>query len=256
VPAARLSVTDIRALKNVRPIAALTSYDFPMAAIVDEAGIDVILVGDSVGNVVLGLPDTLGVTMADMVRHTRAAARGVRRALLVGDLPFMSYQVSTRQAMRNAGRLVAQGGAQCVKLEGGVTQAATVRRLVEAGIPVMGHVGLTPQSVHQLGGYRMQGKTDEDRNRILDDALALRDAGAFSVVLECVEHELAARVTRALDIPTIGIGSGPGCDGQILVVHDLLGFGVTPAPRFAKPRADLRRTIGDAVRAYIREVTG
>lgn len=252
----RRTVVDIRKMKGGEKIACLTSYDFPTAAIVDESGIDAVLVGDSVGNVVLGHADTLAVTMDDMVHHTRAVARALSRALLVGDLPFMSYQISERQALRNAGRLVAEGGAQCVKLEGGASLARTVRRLIDAGIPVMGHIGLTPQSVHTMGGYRMQGKTDEERNRILDDALALEDAGAFSVVLECVEPEFAARVTSSLAIPTIGIGSGDACDGQILVVHDMLGFTVRTVPRFVKQRADLRRTMGDAIRAYVQEVKG
>ena len=252
----RLTVVDIRKMKGKAKIACLTSYDFPTAAIVDESGIDAVLVGDSVGNVVMGLEDTLSVTMDAMVHHTRAVAKGLKRALLIGDLPFMSYQVTEADALRNAGRLVQEGGAQCVKLEGGSSMARTVRRLIECGIPVMGHIGLTPQSVHAMGGYRMQGKTDEDRNRILDDALALQDAGCFAVVLECVEAEFTARVTKTLAIPTIGIGSGEACDGQILVVHDMLGYTVRSVPRFVKQRADLRRTMGDAIKAYVREVKG
>jgi 3-methyl-2-oxobutanoate hydroxymethyltransferase len=252
----RLTIMDVRGMKGGEKIVCLTAYDFPTAAIVDESGVDVILVGDSLGNVVLGHEDTLAVTMDDMVRHTRAAARGVQRALLVGDLPFLSYQVSEQEALRNAGRLISEGGAQCVKLEGGSAQARTVRRMVEAGIPVMGHIGLTPQAVHQMGGYRMQGKTDEDRNRILDDALALQDAGAFSIVLECVDHELAGRITRTLAVPTIGIGAGDACDGQILVVHDMLGFTVRSVPRFVKKRADLRSVMNDAIRAYVKDVKG
>lgn len=255
-PQRRLTITDIRGMKGVEKIACLTAYDYPTGAIVDESGIDVILVGDSLGNVVLGYEDTLAVTMDDVVRHTRAVARAVTRALLVGDLPFMSYQVSERQALRNAGRLLSAGGAQCVKLEGGAAQARTVRRMVEAGIPVMGHIGLTPQAVHQMGGYRMQGKTDEDRNRILDDALALQDAGAFSIVLECVDHELTARITRTLGVPTIGIGSGEACDGQILVAHDMLGYTVRPVPKFVKKRADVRAVMNEAIRGYVKDVKG
>lgn len=246
----RLTVLDIARMKGKEGIAALTAYDFPTASMVDQAGVDVVLVGDSLGNVVLGQPDTLGVTMADMVRHTQAVARGLQRALLVADMPFLSYQLGWRQAMKNAGRLLVKGGAQAVKLEGGVEQAATIRRLVAAGIPVMAHVGLTPQSVHQLGGYYMHGKTDEDRNRILDDALAVQDAGAFSIVLECVQTDFATQLTKALRIPTIGIGAGDSCDGQILVFHDLVGFTVRPVPRFVQQRADVRSVVVDAVGAY------
>jgi len=252
----RLTSVDIRKMKGGAKIACLTAYDFPTAAIVDESGIDAVLVGDSLGNVIMGFEDTLGVTMDMVVHHSRAAARGLKRALLIGDLPFMSYQVSEVDAVRNAGRLVQEGGAHCVKLEGGASVVKTVRRIIECGIPVMGHIGLTPQSVHTLGGYRMQGKTDEDRNRILDDALALQDAGCFSVVLECVDHEFTARVTKTLAIPTIGIGSGAACDGQILVVHDMLGYTVRSVPRFVKQRADLRATMGEAIRAYVKEVKG
>lgn len=255
-PVRRKTTLDIRNMKGKEKIACLTSYDFPTAAIVDESGIDAVLVGDSLGNVVLGHEDTLAVTMDHVVHHTRAVARGLSRALLIGDLPFMSYQVSERQALRNAARLISEGGAQCVKLEGGASMAKTVRRLIDAGIPVMGHIGLTPQSVHTMGGYRMQGKTDGDRNRILDDALALQDAGAFSIVLECVDPEFTGRVTKTLEIPTIGIGSGEDCDGQILVVHDMLGYTVRTVPRFVKRRADLRAVMGEAIRGYVKDVKG
>ena len=235
------------------PIPCMTAYDFPTARLVDAAGIPVILVGDSLGNVVLGLDSTLPVTMDDMVHHTKAVVRGVTEALVVVDMPFMSYTVSVEEALRNAGRLLQEGGAHAVKLEGGVSVAETVRRITEAGIPVMGHVGLTPQSVHQLGGYRVQGRTLSGAQRLLDDAEALEQAGAFAVVLETVPGQLAEVVTGRLRIPTIGIGAGPGCDGQIQVLHDVLGLG-TRMPKHAKLYANLNEVIGDAMAAYEREV--
>lgn len=250
----RVTAPEVRSWKGQRKVVALTAYDYPTAAILDESGVDVILVGDSVGNVVLGLPDTLGVSMDDMLRHTAAVRRGVERALVVADMPFMSYQVSPEEALRNAGRLVGEAGAHAVKLEGGVAIAEAVRRIVAAGIPVMGHIGLTPQAVHGLGGYRIQGKSDEDRNRLLDEALLLEQFGVFSIVLECIEPAFAARLTRAVHVPTIGIGSGRDTDGQILVTHDLLGFTVRPVPRFVRPRADLRKVITTAVTAFARDV--
>ena len=231
------------------PIVCVTAYDFPSARLADEAGIPVILVGDSLGNAVLGHDSTLPVTLGDMVHHTRAVVRGARNALVIADMPFMTYQTSADDAMRNAGRLLQEGGAQAVKLEGGRTIAPTVRRLTESGVPVMGHVGLLPQSVHQTGGYRVQGRTAEQARALLDDALALQEAGAFAVVIESVPGDVAAEATRRLAVPTIGIGAGAGCDGQIQVLHDLLGLSAR-TPRHAKRYADLSGAILGALRAY------
>lgn len=228
-------------------IVMLTAYDAASARLVDAAGVDSILVGDSLGMTMLGYDSTLPVTMEDMVRAAAAVARVTRHALVVVDMPFMSYQVSADDALRNAGRLMAEGGAGAVKLEGGVEVAGTVRRMTSAGIPVMGHVGLTPQSVHQLGGYRVQGKEAPAAERLLDDCLALQGAGAFAVVLECIPAELAALASAELEIPTIGIGAGAGCDGEVQVFHDLLGLGGAFTPRHAKHYAEL----GDAVRAAV-----
>jgi 3-methyl-2-oxobutanoate hydroxymethyltransferase len=234
-------------------IPCMTAYDYPTARLEEVAGIPMILVGDSLGNVVLGYDSTLPVTIDDMVRHTQAVVRGAPNSLVVADMPFMSYQASVEDAMRNAGRLLQEAGAQAVKLEGGVTVAGTVRRMVDAGIPVMGHVGLTPQSVNQMGGYRVQGRTLVQAQALMDDAEALEEAGAFAVVLETVPGPLADAVTKRLTIPTIGIGAGVGCDGQIQVVHDILGFS-SRAPRHAKQYADLNAIIGQALAAYAAEV--
>ena len=231
------------------PIVCITAYDFPAARLADEAGVPVILVGDSLGNAVLGYDSTLPVTLADMLHHARAVARGARNALVIADMPFMTYQTSAEDAMRNAGRLLQEGGAQAVKLEGGRTVAPTVQRLTSAGVPVMGHVGLLPQSVHQTGGYRPQGRTAEQARALLDDALALQEAGAFAVVIESVPADVAAEVTRRLAVPTIGIGAGAGCDGQIQVLHDILGLSGR-TPRHAKRYADLDAAILNALRAY------
>lgn len=236
------------------PIVCVTAYDYTMARLVDEAGIPVILVGDSLGNVVLGYDSTIPVTLDDVVHHTRAVVRGARDALVVADMPFMTYNVSAEDALRNAGRLLQEGGAHAVKLEGGAFVAETVRRLTENGIPVMGHLGLTPQSVHQLGGYRVQGRTAEQARRLLDDALAIEDAGAFAIVLETVPGNVAQAVTGRLAIPTIGIGAGPGCDGQIQVLHDILGLGVRQ-PRHARRFAELNDVTLDALRRYKDEVS-
>ena len=236
-------------------IPCVTAYDYPTARLEDAAGIPVILVGDSLGNVVLGYDTTLPVTMEDMVRHTQAVVRGAPNALVIADMPFMSYQASEESALRNAGRLLQEGGAQAVKLEGGVAVAETVRRIVGAGIPVMGHIGLTPQSVNQLGGYRVQGATLAQAQSLMEDAAALEQAGAFAVVLEVIPGPLAEAVTKRLSIPTIGIGAGAGCDGQIQVVHDILGFGVR-TPRHAKRYADLNAVIGQALAAYASDIRG
>ena len=235
------------------PIVCVTAYDFPTARLADEAGIPVILVGDSLGNAVLGYDSTVPVTLADVVHHARAVARGAPNALVVADMPFMTYQPSAEDAMRNAGRLMQESGAQAVKLEGGRSVEATVRRLTEAGVPVMGHIGLLPQSVHQTGGYRAQGRTAAEAQALLADALALQEAGAFAIVIELVPGEVAAEVTRRLAVPTIGIGAGAGCDGQIQALHDLLGLSAR-TPRHAKRYADLDETVLGALRAYRADV--
>ncbi|MGD0620936.1 MAG: 3-methyl-2-oxobutanoate hydroxymethyltransferase [Thermacetogeniaceae bacterium] len=232
----------------------LTAYDYPTAVLLDEAGIDMLLVGDSVGNVVLGYEDTLPVTMDEMIHHTRAVARGTRRAMVVGDMPFLSYQASLPEAILNAGRFLKEGGAQAVKLEGGSERASVVRALVETGIPVMGHLGLTPQSVHQLGGFRVQGRDEAAARRLLDSALVLEEAGVFALVLEAVPAALAAQVTSRLQVPTIGIGAGPDCDGQVLVVHDMLGLSARRVPKFVRQYASLGDIVKEAVRAYQADV--
>ncbi|NPV28701.1 MAG: 3-methyl-2-oxobutanoate hydroxymethyltransferase [Firmicutes bacterium] len=235
-------------------ITLLTAYDYPTARLLDEAGIDILLVGDSVGNVILGYENTLAVTMDEIIHHTRAVARGARRAFVVGDMPFLSYQVSIAEAIRNGGRFLQEGGAQGVKLEGGRERAETVRALVETGIPVMGHLGLTPQSVHQLGGYRVQGRTEEAARRLIEDALILEEAGIFALVLECVPAKVAAEVTSRLRVPTLGIGAGPACDGQVLVTHDLLGLTGRKVPKFVKQYANLCEQITAAIRDFQAEV--
>jgi 3-methyl-2-oxobutanoate hydroxymethyltransferase len=232
----------------------VTAYDASAARLADAAGVDVVLVGDSVGMVVQGQPDTLRVTLSDMAYHGRCVAAGLSRAHLCVDMPFMSYQLSPEQALRSAGVLVQDGRAQSVKLEGGARSAPAIRAIVEAGIPVVGHVGLTPQSVHALGGFKVQGRGEENARRILADARAVEDAGAFAVVLEMVPHTLASEITAALRIPTIGIGAGPGCDGQVLVWHDLLGMDSRFTPRFVKRYAELEAPVVAALAAYVAEV--
>lgn len=247
----RKTALDLHKMKaDNRKIAMVTAYDYTMARIVDAAGVDMVLVGDSVGMVVQGHPDTLSVTLDDMAYHGRCVARGLTQAHLVVDLPFMSYQVSPEQALESAGHLVQHGKAQSVKLEGGARSAPAVQRIVEAGIPVVGHIGLTPQSVNAMGGFRVQGRSDEAGQQLLDDAVALQEAGAFCLVLEMVPAELAAEVTAALHIPTIGIGAGPECDGQVLVCNDLLGFDTSFKPRFVQRFAQLEQVMVDAVRDY------
>jgi 3-methyl-2-oxobutanoate hydroxymethyltransferase len=253
-PEKQVRITDLLARKTRGPkIAVLTAYDAAMARLLDETGIDVVLVGDSLGMVALGYDTTIPVTMDDMVHHTRAVRRGIRRALLVSDMPFLSYQVDIADAVKNAGRLVQEGGAAAVKLEGGVAVAGVISKLVEIGIPVMGHVGLTPQSVHQLGGFRRVGVTEAERERVLEDARAVANAGAFSIVLESIPHDLAAIVTREIEIPTIGIGAGPHCDGQVLVSYDMLGLG-DYAPPFVRQYADLGAEVIRAATEYIADV--
>ena len=250
-----VTTTALRAMKEAsRPIVMVTAYDTPSARIVEAAGVDAILVGDSLGMTVLGFDSTLPVTLDDMVRHTAAVVRGATRALVIADMPFMTFQVSADEAVRNAGRLIAEGGAAAVKVEGGASVAPVVCRLVEAGIPVMGHVGLTPQSVHQLGGYKVQAKEAAPALALLEDCRALEEAGAFAIVLECIPAELAAIATRELAVPTIGIGAGSGCDGQVQVFHDLLGLGGAFLPRHAKRYADIGAAIEEAVARYADEV--
>lgn len=251
----RVTTADFRRWKEEgRPITMLTAYDYPMARLLDEAGIDSILVGDSVGNVVLGYESTLPVTMEEMLHHTRAVARGVSRAMVIGDMPFLSYQVSKEEAIRNAGRFIKEAGAQAVKLEGGQDVADTVRAIVTNGIPVVGHIGLTPQYVHQLGGYRVQGRQAEAARGLVADAVSLADAGVFCIVLECVPAEVAKRITSAVSVPTIGIGAGLECDGQVLVTHDLLGLYSGFSPKFVKRYANLVEEIKRALDAFRKEV--
>jgi 3-methyl-2-oxobutanoate hydroxymethyltransferase len=236
------------------PITMLTAYDYPTALAMDQAGVDSILVGDSLGMVVLGYENTLPVTMEEMLHHCRAVSRGAKTALLVGDMPFMSYQVSVEEAVRNAGRFLQNANMDAVKLEGGRERLNAVRAITGAGIPVMGHLGLTPQSVHQLGGFRAQGKTAAAAKRLLDDALLLEEAGCFSIVLESVPARLAELVSQRLHIPTIGIGAGVGCDGQVLVTHDLLGLFDRFTPKFVKQYADFHTAMHNAFAHYLDDV--
>jgi 3-methyl-2-oxobutanoate hydroxymethyltransferase len=250
-----VTVPAILARKNSeKKITALTAYDFSFAKLLDQTAIDILLVGDSLGMVSQGHENTLSVTLEDMIYHTRSVKRGAQRALVVADMPFMSYQVSVEQAVTNAGRLIQEGQASAVKLEGGARMADRVHAISQAGIPVMGHVGLTPQSVHQFGGYKIQGKTFLDSKQIKQDAKDLQKAGAFSLVLEGMPEELAGEITNDLEIPTIGIGAGSKCDGQILVIHDLLGLNPDFAPKFVKHYAQLSDVIQNAVGEFINEV--
>ena len=235
-------------------ITCLTAYDYSFARILDAAGVDILLVGDSVGCVFQGRPNTLPVTLDEMIYHTRAVSRGRKRALVVGDMPFLSYQVSKEEAIKNAGKLLQEGGAEAVKLEGGVVMQKTIDAIVQIGIPVMGHVGLTPQSIHRFGGYKIQGKNKEQREVVIGDALAVEEAGAFSVVLEGIPLDLAEEITDRLTIPTIGIGAGPGCDGQVLVIHDMLGLFDDFTPKFVKRYADIKEVMTGAVKSFISEV--
>jgi len=250
----RLSTLDMIAAKGQRKLSMLTAYDYPTARIVDECELDMILVGDSLAMVVLGHEDTLSVGMEEMIHHTKAVARGSKRCIVVSDMPFMSYQVSVQQAVENAGRLVKEGGAQAVKLEGGMAVLSQVQAIVQAGIPVQGHLGLTPQSAGQLGGFKVQGKSAQAGKQLMEDAQALARAGCFSLVLEAVPAPLAERVSQAIPIPTIGIGAGDGCDGQVLVLHDLVGLFDRFLPRFVKQYARLGQEMREAVSSYKQEV--
>ncbi|MGH9575181.1 MAG: 3-methyl-2-oxobutanoate hydroxymethyltransferase [Candidatus Acidiferrales bacterium] len=252
----RKSFAEDSSLHTSHKVTCLTAYDYPTARLLDEAGVDVILVGDSVGMAVLGYDSTLPVTIEDMLHHVRAVRRGVKRALLIADMPYGSFHVSIEDSVRNAVRLVKEGGAEAVKLEGGERRIELISRLVDAEIPVMGHVGLTPQSIHAMGGFHVQGKSTEASRQIERDARAAESAGAFSVVLESIPRELAAQITEKLRIPTIGIGAGPDCDGQILVLHDLLGLTAGRLPKFARRYADLSGIISQAVTTYCNDVRG
>ncbi len=254
-PRAKVTAPAVVAMKRRgEPITVLTAYDFPTARLADQAGVEILLVGDSLGTVVLGYDSTLPVTLEDMLHHTRAVTRAKPSALVVGDMPFMSYQVSPSQAVANAGRMVQEGGADAIKLEGGARVADAVQRIVEAGIPVMGHLGLTPQSVLAFGGYKVQARGEADQERLIADAKTLERAGCFSIVLEGIPARLGATVSRALEIPTIGIGAGVQCDGQVLVTHDLLGLYHGHTPKFVRRYAELGEAMRDAFARYVADV--
>ena len=251
----RVTIRDLSRMKrNGEKIPMITAYDYTSAQLVERAGIPLILVGDSLGQVVLGYDSTVPVTMDEMVHHIKTVVRGVQRAHVVGDLPFLSYHANIPEAIRNAGRLLKEGGAQSVKLEGGRSRAETVSRIVESGIPVMGHIGLTPQAVNQLGGYRVQGRSLKDAVRLMEDARALEEAGAYAIVLECVPAQLAGMITERVGVPTIGIGAGAGCDGQVQVFHDMMGLYQDFVPKHARQYAQLGQTIVEATQNYVRDV--
>lgn len=257
----RKTVADMQAMKQAgEKIVMLTAYDYPSARLAEEGGVDMILVGDSLGMVVLGYESTVPVTIEDMLHHTRAVRRGSEKAMIVTDLPFMTYQASPEDAMRNAGRLLQEGGCQAVKLEGGVHMAETVRRLTQVGIPVVGHIGLTPQAINQLSGYKVQGRTPESAERLLEDAIALQQAGAFAIVLETIPAPLARLISERLRIPTVGIGAGAQCDGQVQVWHDLLSYSTTfvphDMPRHVKQYTNVGESMRDAITQYAAEVRG
>ena len=252
--ATQWTVPRIRAAKGKQKLVCLTAYDYATAHLLDEAGLHLVLVGDSLAAAMLGYESTLPVTMEQMLYHTAAVARGVRNALVVADMPFLSYQVSIEQAIDNAGRLVKESGAGAVKIEGGAFRKPVVQALTDNGIPVLGHIGLTPQSVHAIGGYKVQGRDAESAEQLLQDALSLEEAGVFAIVLECMPAELGTQITAAAGVPTIGIGAGSGCDGQILVTHDVLGLPESHTPRFVKTYADLASEMRKAVAAYSKDV--
>lgn len=250
----KITVLDIGKMKEEgEKIPVLTAYDYSMAKILDEAGVPIILIGDSAGMVFAGYKNTLSVTMDEIRYHTRAVANGAKNAMIVADMPFLSYQTSVEDAKRNAGLLV-QEGAEAVKLEGGVVVADTISAIIDMGVPVMGHIGLTPQAIHRMGGYKVQGKEKRQRKRLFDDARAVEKAGAFSIVLEGMPSDLAREITEAISIPTIGIGAGPHCDGQVLVIHDVLGLYDNIKPRFIKRYANLKEIISSAVNVYVEDV--
>lgn len=252
---AKITINDFLGKKpEGQKITMLTAYDYTFAKIVDEAGVDGILVGDSVAMVVQGIENTLPVTMDEMIYHTRMVARAAQRAMVIGDMPFMSYQVSVEEAVRNAGRFIKEGAAQAIKIEGGSEVAEKVYAMVRSDIPVMAHIGLTPQSIHRMGGYKVQGRTEEAKKQLLEDARTLQEAGAFAMVLEAIPMDLAKEITETLTIPTIGIGAGPHCDGQVLVLHDLLGLFERFVPKFVKRYANLKEEALVAIKQYIEEV--
>lgn len=251
----KFTIQSFKAAKaEKRPITMLTAYDYTTACLLEEAGVDSVLVGDSLGMVMLGYENTLRVTMEDMIHHTKAVARGIRTGFLIGDMPFLSYHVSVEEAVRNAGRFIQEGRAEAIKLEGGPSVIDKIRAIVKAQIPVLGHLGLTPQSVNMFGGFKVQGKDLEAARRLVDDALLLQDAGVFAMVLESVPDTLARLISQKLDIPTIGIGAGPHCDGQVLVIQDLLGMFRKLKPKFVKTYAELGDATVVAVKTYIKEV--
>ncbi|GBF10599.1 3-methyl-2-oxobutanoate hydroxymethyltransferase [Tepidibacillus infernus] len=251
----RNTIATFRKMKQEgQKITMLTAYDYPTAKLLDQSGIDGILVGDSLGMVVLGYENTTQVTMEDMIHHIKAVSRAVDQALVIGDMPFLSYHMGIKESVKNAGRIIQEGHAQAVKLEGGIEIIEEIKAIIRAGIPVMGHLGFTPQSIHQMGGYYVQGKTENEARKLLEDAKALEDAGVFSLVLEMVPAELATMISSQLSIPVIGIGAGVGCDGQVLVTHDLLGFYHGNIPKFVKQYAEIGQTIKDSVSQYIKEV--
>jgi len=248
-----ITAASFRALKaKGEKIAVLTAYDYPTATLMDEAGVDAVLVGDSVAQAVMGMENTLGVTMDMMMHHVRMVRRAVKRAMLIADMPYLSYQISPEEAVRNAGRFISEGGAQGVKIEGPVVYfGEVIRSLTKAAIPVMGHIGLTPQSIHQMGGYKIQGRGEDKARRLRIEALELQSVGCFAIVLECVPAEVAKEITLSLSVPTIGIGAGPDCDGQVLVNHDMLGWGKT---KFTKTYVDVRGAMSAAFGSYVEEV--
>jgi 3-methyl-2-oxobutanoate hydroxymethyltransferase len=251
----KITIVDLQEMKEKgEKITMLTAYDYPTARILDQCGVEVLLIGDSVGNVVMGTDNTLPVTTDEIIYHTKAVVRGRKRALIVADMPFMSYQVSVEEAKREAGKLIKKGGAEAVKLEGGENMEEVIRAICDIDVPVMGHIGLTPQSIHRMGGYKVQGKEEKQREKLLADALAVERAGAFSVVLEAVPLSLAREITRTLKIPTIGIGAGIHCDGQVLVIHDLLGLSGGFRPKFVKQYVNLEAEITKAVNKFLTEV--
>ena len=251
----KVTILDLQKMKDSgEKITMLTAYDYPFARMLDEAGVDILLIGDSVGNVMMGYENTLPVTVDDIIYHTRAVVKARKKALVVADMPFMSYQVSIEEAKKNAGRMIQEGGAEAVKLEGGENMEAIIRSLCDIDIPVMGHIGLTPQSIHRMGGYKIQGKEERQRQKLLADALAVERAGAFAVVLEAIPAELAQEITQTLHIPTIGIGAGLNCDGQVLVIHDVLGLSGAFRPKFVKQYVQLEPLIKKAAQEFVAEV--
>jgi 3-methyl-2-oxobutanoate hydroxymethyltransferase len=249
----KITVPLLKGMKNKEKITMLTAYDYPTAKIVDNAGVHTILVGDSVGPVVLGYPNTMPVTVDEMIHHTRAVVKGVKNAFVIIDMPFMSYQESTEQAKRNAGRMIKESGAEAVKLEGGSNMKEIIRAIVDIDIPVVGHIGLTPQSIHRMGGHKVQGKGDTAA-KLFEDARAVEEAGAFMIVLEGIPREIGKEISQMLSIPTIGIGAGPDCDGQVLVIHDLLGLAGELRPKFVKTYINLQKEIDNSIKVFIEEV--